>query len=460
MRYLVLLLLCVVVGGSAAAAAELKVGAAAVVITPPKGTAMAGYYTQRLATAVDNDLYAKSIVIEQDGVKVAIVSCDLIRMPRPIAEAARGLIEKSTGIPADHVMIGATHCHTGPALPVGDAGGDSARPWDLRLAGQYVATLPELIARSVEAANAKLAPAKASAGTGHEESLAFNRRYIMKDGTVGWNPGKLNPNIVRPAGPTDPEVPVVCFESPEGKPIATYTNFAMHLDTIGGTRVSADFPYTLHMLLNRVKGPEMVSLFTIGAAGDINHIDVRTKAPQSGPADAARIGTILAGEVIKTYARMSPVEGEGVRCASRVVSLELPPITQRDIDEAHQIVDGKASHPTFLDTVKAYKVLDVAAREGKPLEAEVQVIALGDDVAWVGIPGELFVELGMSIKKRSPYRHTIIAEMANGSISYIPTRRAYEQGNYEVVSARSAAGSGERLADTAVDLLGQLRSGK
>lgn len=456
----ILVVLALMFGGSIARAGELKVGTAAVVITPHKGTAMAGYYAQRLATAVDNDLYAKSLVIEQDGTKVAIVSCDLIRMPRPIAQAARERIEKSTGIPADHVMISATHCHTGPALPIGDAGGDSARHWDLKLAGQYVTTLPDLIAQSVEQANAKLVPAKASAGTGHEEGLAFNRRYIMKDGTVGWNPGKLNPKIVRPAGPTDPEVPVVYFETPVGQPLATYTNFAMHVDTTGGTRISADYPHTLHTLLNRIKGPQMLSLFTIGATGDINHIDVRTKRPQSGPAEAARIGTVLAGEVLKTYARLSPVEGDGVRARSKIVALDLPPITQKDIDRANEIASGSATHATFLETVNAYKVLDVASQHGKPLEAEVQVIALGDDVAWVGIPGELFCELGMSIKRRSPFPHTIVAEMANGSINYIPTRRAYEQGNYEVVSARIAAGSGERLADTAVELLTELHSHK
>ena len=93
------------------------------------------------------------------------------------------------------------------------------------------------------------------------------------------------------------------------------------------------------------------------------------------------------------------------------------------------------------------------ARNGKPWEVEVQVIALGNEVAWVSLPGEIFVELGLAIKQASPFRYTMIAELANGSIGYIPDRPAYAQGNYEVVSARCAEGSGEMLVKAAVRLL-------
>jgi hypothetical protein len=442
---------------SAVSAGPLRVGAAAVVITPAPGTAMAGYFDERLVQGVDDDLYAKALVLEQDGSKAALVACDLVEMPRPIAEQARKLIEKSTGIAPDHVMISATHTHTGPVLPV-HGYIDQARGWHLDEAEKYVVTLPALIAHSVEAANAKLGPARAFVGVGREENLAFNRRYFMKDGTVGWNPGKLNPNIVKPAGPTDPRVPVVYFESPDHKPLASYTNFAMHLDTTGGNLVSADYPFTLHQSLARVKGPDMVSLFTIGTAGNINHVDVSWSDPQHGPSEAARIGTILAADVLKTLRHVEPLKGSGIRCASRIVTLEWAPITDADIQQARKtaVKFGK-DRPTFLERVKAFKVLDIQSRNSKPLQAEVQVIALGDDVAWIGLPGEIFVELGLSIQQHSPFAHTIIAELANGNLGYVPNRDAYPQGNYEVVNSRCAEGSGEKLAETAIDLLKQLR---
>ena len=110
-----------------------------------------------------------------------------------------------------------------------------------------------------------------------------------------------------------------------------------------------------------------------------------------------------------------------------------------------------------MQQVKMFRVLDVLAREGKPQDVEVQVIALGDDVAFVALPGEIFVELGLAIKKASPFRHTMIVELANTAIGYIPNRSAYAEGNYEVVSARCAAGSGEMLAETAIKLLRELK---
>jgi hypothetical protein len=441
-----------------AIAGELRVGAAAVPITPEPGTPMAGYYSTRLAEGVEDDLFAKAIVVEQDGAKVATVVCDLISMPRAVAEDARRLIEKSTGISGERVMVSATHTHTGPTLPTGSAR-DPSEEGAADAAKRYVDTLPARIARSVSAANAALRPAKVSVGVGREEHLSFNRRYFMKDGTVGWNPGKKNPRVVKPAGPIDPEVPVVYFETPDGRPIATYVNFAMHLDTVGGLKVSADYPFTLAAILAKLKGPDMVTLFSIGTAGDINHIDVSGADPQKGNGEAARIGTVLAGEVIKTYARLTPITTAAPRVRREVLALPLAPIRPEDVEPAmNTAVRFGKNEPTFLERVNAYKVIDVHARQGRPLEAEVQVMALGPDLAFVALPGEIFVELGLHVKQNSPFRHTVIAELANGSVGYVPTRRAFAEGNYEPVSARCAPGSGEQIAETAVKLLKELRS--
>jgi hypothetical protein len=442
----------------AARADDFRAGAASIVISPEVGTPLAGYYDPRATQGVDDDLLAKAIVVEQGGIKAAMVVCDLISMPREVSETARRLIEQSTGIPPERVMISATHTHTGPTLPTGSSR-DPALGEAADLAKRYVEALPQRIARSVSAANAALRPAKVSVGTGREDHLSFNRRFFMKDGTVGWNPGKKNPAIVKPAGPIDPAVPVVYFETPDGKPIATYVNFAMHLDTTGGVRVSADYPFTLASILAKLKGPDMVTVFSIGCAGDINHIDVSSAERQQGRAEAARIGTVLAGEVIKTFARLEPVGTVPPRAAREVLPLPLAPIKPGDVEAAQQVaVKFGKDRPTFLERVNAYKVLDVHARQGKPLEAEVQVIALGPDLAFVALPGEIFTELGLQVKQNSPFRHTIIAELANGSVGYVPTKRAFAEGNYEPTSARCAPGSGEQIADAAVRLLTQAHS--
>jgi hypothetical protein len=109
-----------------------------------------------------------------------------------------------------------------------------------------------------------------------------------------------------------------------------------------------------------------------------------------------------------------------------------------------------------MKLVRSHRILGVAGRAGKPYRVEVQVIALGKDVAWVSLPGEIFVELGLAVKKLSPFPHTFVVELANESVGYVPDRRSYAEGNYEPESARCAAGSGERLVEAAVKLLTQL----
>ena len=241
-------------GCQSATAADLRVGAAAVVITPPKAIPMAGYYSTRLAEGTHDELHAKAIVFEQDGAKAALVAVDLVTLARPTVEEARRLIALATGVPAEAVMISATHSHTGPLL-TGISTRNSSYGGDSDLSRSYTTSLPARIAEAVRLAELALVPAKLSAAAGREESLPFNRRFVMKDGTVGWNAGKLNPNIIRPAGPIDPAVPVVYAETLAGDPLATYVNFAMHLDTVGGMQFSADFPFTLAQILGREAFP-------------------------------------------------------------------------------------------------------------------------------------------------------------------------------------------------------------
>jgi hypothetical protein len=370
--------------------------------------------------------------------------------------AARQQIFASTGIPGGHVMISATHSHTGPVL-ARESSRDDLDGGNTVLGRSYTEDLPRLIARTVDEADRKLTPARVSAAVSREDQLSFNRRFWMRDGSVGWNPGKLNTNIVRPAGPIDPEVAVVYFESINAQPLLTYVNFAMHPDTTGGTRISADYPGVLARRLADYKGSSMVTIFANGACGNINHINVNWAVPQKGASEANRIGTILAADVLRAYTDLKPIEPGRLRVRSEKVELPLPRLTAQDVSEATAVLKRMADKETkFMELVKAFKVLDVAAREGKPHEVEVQVLALGNDLAWVSLPGESFVELGLSIKAGSPFKQTLIAELANGSIGYIPNKEAYPQGNYEVVSARCAEGSGEMLVATALKLLQQL----
>jgi hypothetical protein len=425
------------------ASAQLRVGRGQTVINPPLGW-------QGGPEAVHDDLHAKALVIEAGGEKAAIVVCDLAVIRNDVVEAARRLIANQTGISGERVMISATHTHT--AFDVTMWLDDEPVPAPMQA---YRNALPGSIAEAVVQANQSLTAARVWAGRGHEDSLSFNRRFLMKDGSARMNPGKMNSEIVRPLGPIDPDVAVVYFDTPDSAPLATLVNFALHLDTVGGKAVSADYPFTLARILRDAKGPDMLTVFSIGTAGNINHIDVRSRAPQKGHGEAARIGSVLAAEVLRTYPRLQPVPAARLRAAREVVRLPLPRVAPGDVEKARALRQraGAPGAPTFLETMWMQRILDAAKRDGRPREVEVQVIALGDDLAWVGLPGEIFVELGMWIKQSSPFPHTIVHELSSEWIRYVPNRKGYAEGGYEAINTRGAPGSGELLAEAAVRLL-------
>jgi hypothetical protein len=242
------------------------------------------------------------------------------------------------------------------------------------------------------------------------------------------------------------------FATPEGRPIATVLNFAMHLDTTGGQQYSADYPHQIAKILRDVKGPDMLTHFTMGAAGNINHyylLDPKRPHRVKGYDEAARIGTLLAAEVVRSYQRMETLQAGPLKISREIVRLVLLE------EKAPTIAAQFGNQPTFHDGEVGYTRVD-----GKYLfEAEVMVIALADDVAFVGLPGEMFVELGLMVKQGSPYQYTFVNTLANGAIGYVANRKAYREGSYGASTAttRSNPGSGEALVESALRQLVALR---
>jgi neutral ceramidase len=339
----------------------LRVGRAAVKITPPVGSIMGNSYGTTVSKGVHDDLYVKAVVFEQSGVRAALVAADLISLHRPVVEEARRLIEQTTGIPGENVIISATHLHAGPQMhPLfwQAVGGLPQRKSE-----EYVRRLPAMTAESVRLAKADLQPARISAGTLQENAISFNRRYLMEDGTVEMNPGSLSPEIVRPAGPIDPEVSVVYFESlKEAKPLVTLVNFALHVAVLGGDHFSADFPGVLARLLDTVKGKEMLTIFTNGTSGNVNHLDVTRRRDLNGHAEAAKIGIILAADVLKTFPSLQPIENSPLRVRTQRVKLPAPKVKPEEVEWARQVMarNGKSDAPPFTEVVKAWRILDLA----------------------------------------------------------------------------------------------------
>jgi neutral ceramidase len=330
---------------------------------------------------------------------------------------------------------------------------------------------PDFLIHQFEAAivkaNEGVKPVEIETGSGQQDGLSFNRRYYMKNGTVLFNPGPLNPDIVGPAGPIDPEVGILLVRDAKSK---NYTGgltvFAMHADCIGGTEMSADYPYYLEQNLRKKFGEKYISAFSLGTAGDINDVDTKKDQPIYSDSNTQKIGKALSQTVIQAMPDLNKIVEPSFASFSSKVSLPLQIPTTAQIDSAEVLINNlyKVSQSgayiknaggesgDFLKRVEMSKFL--ALKSQKPaIVVEVQVFRLDNQTAIVGLPGEIFAELGLQIKKQSPFRHTIVMTVCNDKTSYIPTRKAFSEGSYEVTNSIIQPGGGEMLVDAAVGLL-------
>ena len=431
----------------------LKAGAAQRDITPLLGISLVGYFHDRKAVDVRDPLYAKAIVLEADGERIAIVLCDLIALEREEVEKARELIESRCGIPPQNVMIACTHTHTGPAT-VSALGVDRDEG--------YLEFLVPRIADAVQMACQRLREAKVGWEVGREERISFNRRYWMKDGKVRTNPGYNNPDIVRPAGPIDPDVMAIRIADAQGSTIAVLANFALHY--VGGSPsnvVSADYFGMFAQEIQRMHGESFVAILSNGCCGDINNIDVHNPPERrEGYEHAQHVASILAADVYSLTEHAKLIEDVRLNAVSKRITIPVRPITEGMIESAKAILRDAP------DDVNRYTREQIYAREilflsemPRQVETEVQVFAIRSEqgeMAIVGLPGEIFVEIGLQIKKSSPFKATMPIELANDWVGYVPTEKAFEEGGYETELARSSklAPEAERiLIQTARELL-------
>ena len=420
--------------------AQLTAGTATTDITPALGTPLRGYYIERLASDVHDPLLAKALVLQEGSTSVALVIVDLVDISQSAVDEARAQITQELGIPTENIIISATHTHTGPEF-----------------VPEYEAGLSAKIVDAVKIAAQHQQPAVIKSGVGHEANVSFHRRYMMKDSTVQFNPGPLNPDIVRPMGPIDPDVGILYVENEQGQPMAVLVNFAIHLDTVGGTEVSADFPAYLSSVLKQQLGNETLVMFGLGTCGNINHFNVKSPETLKGFERAERIGYALAASVIRELPALESHKVDQLGVAHEELPLQIPTYTEQEVAAARVNAQKESDHESSTPEIReAMKVLRIDERDGQPLKAEVQAVGLGD-VGIVALPGEIFVELGLAIKEQSPFKHTLVLTLANNSIGYVPNEAAFPHGAYEVEVSHIAPGEGERLVASAVKLLNEIK---
>lgn len=438
--------------------AELQVGLATADITPPAGYRMSGYFNERLNTGTHDPLMARALVLRQGDQRLAVVCTDLIGLSHTVTQQARQAAAEQAGIPHAHILICASHSHTGPLYNgvLRQFFHDEAvkkHGQDPHEAKEYSAILQAKLTEVIVTAARQLKPAKLQAGIATQQGLSFNRRFHMKDGSVRFNPGKLNPDIVRVAGPIDPQVSLLSVVDDKNHRLGVLTVFALHLDTVGGTEYSADYPFYLERSLQQALGSDCVSMFGAGTCGDINHIDVTNMNRQSGHTETARIGTTLAKTVADAVPNLPEVTEPRLGGRSRIVTVPRQTVAPEELAQAKlDMFKIGTSELPFLKQVEAVKRVALGTLE-TTIPLEVQAFRVSPDVAIVGLPGEVFVELGLAIKAASPFKTTIVIELCNDAPAYIPTKKAFAEGSYETVNSLIQPGGGEQLVETAIALL-------
>ncbi len=431
-------------------------------ITPMLGEPLCGYFNPRPNKGAYDRLALKAAVFRTGSEVAAIVSYDLCLLD---SQFLRDVDDKlaAAGLPlAGKTLYCATHTHTGPYTY--SLFGYTPEPG-------YMEGVAEKTVTALKAAYASLSEAELYTATTECSTLAFNRRFIMKNGKTLTNPGKLNPEIDHPEGGIDPHIIMVEVRQ-NGRPALLMANISNHTDTIGGDWVSADWPGVMEKEMQYKLGYDLPVMTIIAPQGNINHFDITTDGAQTGYEEAVRIGKAYANVLLSAMYRLKPQTDCSIFTEQR--EFEAPYLQLSDAEYA----EAKKTYEENKDAVMAdgrdftsediargvpfvkkfFAEMAIECRENPITEKRIErqiVVAFGKELAFVSLPAEPFVELGYAIRKGSPYKNTVLAALGMGEVGYVGLRQHYGNGGYETSPSRTLADPtvGEAMIEGALALL-------
>jgi hypothetical protein len=440
-----------------------RAGAAMVDITPPLGEMVIGGFAPFPATEIHDKLYAKCLVLDDGQTQIALVICDNLGIIREVYDEARELIAKESKLPGDNILMAATHTHSGTRARL----------------SKYRPIVVRGIAAAVRQASENLEPAKIGWGSVDEPTEVFNRRWFISDpehrknpfggiDKVRMNPPRGNPALEKPAGPIDPEISFVSVQATSGRPIALLANYSLHY--VGGVNkgdVSADyfgvFSRRIAELLDTGDtNPPFVGMLSNGTSGDINNINFRDRsASYKRYEKMTEVANLVAQRVKEAHEKIEFHDWVPLGSAHRDLTL-----TVRKPDEQLQQYFAKVTAQSD-DAPKHHRYeRNYAERVQRLLKGPdqisipLQAIRIGD-LAIAAIPFEVFVEIGLEIKQKTPFADAFTIELANDSNGYLPTPRQHELGGYEtwMGTNRVQLDASELITATILDLMTELKSG-
>lgn len=465
--------LCVALAGQAAhaqsAAAKPRVfraGAATSNITPWLGVSISGGFQDLKARHVHDELHARCLVLDDGETRLAFALVDVALLGRELIDEAKALIREHTGIPPTHVLVAATHTHSAPTtIPLAQCEPDPA----------YQKFLVQRVADGVRRAANQLAPARIGWGAVEVPQHVFNRRWKMKPGTVPanpfggtndlvrTNPGVNHPDLVEPAGPTDPQVWFVSVQSTNGRPVALLADYSLHY--VGGVTpgdLSADYygvfaERMAELLQAERSSPPFVAMLANGTSGNINNINFRGgQARQPAYGQMRLVANDVATAVHTALAKARHHDWVPLAAAHSELKLAVRRPAAEELPRARELVSRAPSFPRMATLPEVYARESVIMADW-PAQVSVPLQALHIGELRIGaIPGEPFAEVGLDVKRRSP--NTFVISLANGYYGYIPTPEQHRLGGYETWRCRWSfleADASVKIVDALLELLGK-----
>ena len=449
---------------------ELKAGFSRTDITPPLGVDVPGYFPKRTAKSVLDPLQVNCTAFA-DGRSTALVfQVDDLHASDQMIGRFTEAITGATGIPRELIYIHSSHTHVGGNL------------FDMSLGGVN-ATFRDLVTRRIADAAVlavrDLKPARLSFARSAAKRISFGRRYRMRDGKVRTNPGVGNPDIVGPAGnPPDDEVQVLRIDREGAVPICII-NFQTHPDVIGGETISADWPGLTRAVFEAATFGGARCLVLNGTQGDVNHVNVMPLPGEGnglhrdfddvdrGYDHAKHMANVLAGAALSVWMKCVPLASGAIR--SGTADVRVPAQRAKDAKELAWAREVYAKHEAGKDAELPWKGMELTtelARARRILRLEhgpdhfdlpLISIAIGDELVFAGFPGEPFNEIGKAVKRKSPFKLTLVSCLTNASRGYFPFSDAYEGGGYESATSSFGPSVADDLIAGELGLLDSLR---
>ena len=379
-------------------------------ITPPLGGLMWGHYADLRAEDVQDKLYVKAVVIEDGGELSAIACVDSCALPPEMHDIVTKRIQDYTGIAPERVCLTSNHTHWGASFldspELNSFADDTYRDVCFRLT-----------ADAVILAYKRLDEAEATVANTELHGYSFCRDYILEDGSV-ITYGKSPLAVKGMLSEVDPEIWVMMFRV-GGKPIGAFVNYANHQCCCGGIKAyTGDYSSILSKELKRIYGPDFVSLFLLGACGDINHInsDRVTKGTRN---TYREIGRALAQKTVEALQNERPI-GAGLKVKKELIRIPARTIDSEGLKETMKVLVQKNA-----GSMRIRNLLHYHATNKEPYrDLWIQVIKLGNTCIWC-MPGEMFVDFGRRLKNESKLANNLVVELCNSYCGYIPTERAF-----------------------------------